>query len=511
MLFKDGGDMAHNKTILVIDDSPTVRRLAEIVLSQEGYNVLTAGDGDDGLQIAQKEHPSLIIVDFIMPKMNGFQLCKNIRSDAALNDIPIVLITSKGKDVGKGFDEQFGIVQYLQKPFEAETLTKTVKNALAVSEGAEDVIDEAVVDAPDAVEIPVELPVAADVKPVKHLDEPLIDNPFVEITSEEIMYASKQVPVVSHEEVSAVDMSGGHKSSTEYSTFSQQPTQEAVSSAEESNSVSEPDSPPADISFVEITSAEIMQAEYHAAGSSTSASAAENRRNDKVSSNEDAPVEHEDNDNEHASPADSFASNSENAVPVYAALQDSVEKEFRHYFGQELTVLLKNTMTQVLKETDLVRSSRRMLSGDLMHVPGVDVLRFIGKTGLSGKLTVLTNSFNSEIYIDCGKVVFASISMSDYRTCLEVLIMNDMKFRRSDMISVLSEARGSSLKAGSILIERGLISEGELEDCYRRLTEDAVNQTIMADTGNFFLEDMPLPGELHNMKLRISIESLGEQ
>jgi len=125
--------MQKKQSILVIDDSQTVRRLAELVLSEEGYEVITANDGDDGLKMAKGKMPSLIIVDFIMPKMNGFQFCKNIRSDESLNEIPIVLITSKGEDVGKGFDEKFGIIQYLKKPFETETLTKTVEYALAGS------------------------------------------------------------------------------------------------------------------------------------------------------------------------------------------------------------------------------------------------------------------------------------------------------------------------------------------------------------------------------------------
>ncbi|RMG05106.1 MAG: response regulator [Nitrospirae bacterium] len=120
--------------VLVIDDSPTVRRLAEIVLSQSGYQVYTASDGDEGLEIARDVMPSIILVDFIMPKMNGYKLCKIIRSDPELKDIPLILITAKGEDVGQTFEEKFGVLHYFQKPFEPDDLVKKINEVLGVKE-----------------------------------------------------------------------------------------------------------------------------------------------------------------------------------------------------------------------------------------------------------------------------------------------------------------------------------------------------------------------------------------
>ncbi len=118
------------KTIVVIDDSSTVRKHAELVLSPHGYTVYTADDGDTGLDIARKVMPSLILVDFIMPRMNGYKFCKVLRDDNTMKDIPIILITAKGDDVGQRFEEKFGIIHFFQKPFEARELIRKVNEVL---------------------------------------------------------------------------------------------------------------------------------------------------------------------------------------------------------------------------------------------------------------------------------------------------------------------------------------------------------------------------------------------
>ena len=382
--------MNSKQTILVIDDSQTVRRLAELVLSEEGYDVITANDGDDGLQMAKEKMPSLIIVDFIMPKMNGFQFCKNIRSDSALNNVPIVLITSKGEDVGKGFDEKFGIVQYLQKPFETETLTKTVEEALAGREEKPEGTSEET---------------AAE----KVLQTPPGKNPM-----------------------------------------------------------------PEDTPFVKITATKNVQADDHAATA--------------------LPSE---------APLDAPCEKDEPVAPVYAVLQENIKKEFRHYFGQELAVLLKNTMVQSLKETGLVRSSRRILSGEILYISVSDILKFISMSGLSGRLTVTAYNFNSEIYLKEGQISFAAISRHAYRTCLEELVIKNGDPRKGEILSALSEAGGNSIRAGGILLDRKLITEDELTDHFRHLSEDALNQTLSAVSGHFYFEDVPLPGELKDIKLEI--------
>lgn len=112
--------------ILVIDDSPLVRKLAEVSLQEAGYEVFTADNGEDGLKIAEKEMPDLILVDFIMPKMTGSQFCLLLKEKEKLKDIPILLITGKGEAVGQAFIEKYGVQDYFIKPFKSEDLVERV-------------------------------------------------------------------------------------------------------------------------------------------------------------------------------------------------------------------------------------------------------------------------------------------------------------------------------------------------------------------------------------------------
>lgn len=130
--------------VVVIDDSPTVRKLAEVVLVEEGYDVYTAEDGEEGIKIAEEVSPSVILVDFIMPRMNGYQFCKMARENQFLKDVPIILITAKGEDVGEKFTEKFGVVDYFIKPFQPEELVEKV-NSIVQSQRVEEEV--AVMDA----------------------------------------------------------------------------------------------------------------------------------------------------------------------------------------------------------------------------------------------------------------------------------------------------------------------------------------------------------------------------
>ena len=122
--------------ILVVDDSPTVRRLVELILTQQGYSVHTAEDGARGLELARAISPAAILVDFVMPRMNGHMFCKILRAEPALADVPVILISSKGEAVGQAFEETFGIVHYFTKPFEPEDLVAKLEEVLGSSAAA---------------------------------------------------------------------------------------------------------------------------------------------------------------------------------------------------------------------------------------------------------------------------------------------------------------------------------------------------------------------------------------
>jgi len=116
--------------ILDIDDSPTVQRLIEMILSSQGYQVILASDGEEGIAKARSERPAVILVDFVMPKMNGFQVCKTLKDDPNFKDTPIILVTSKGDKVGSKFVDVLGITEYFTKPFQPEELLAKIREVI---------------------------------------------------------------------------------------------------------------------------------------------------------------------------------------------------------------------------------------------------------------------------------------------------------------------------------------------------------------------------------------------
>ena len=117
--------------VLSIDDSPTILRLVEMILSNAGFTVRTAAGGAKGIELARQLHPDVVLVDFIMPEVNGFQVSKTLRQDSETRDIPIILVSSKGEAVGEQFVQTLGIHHYLTKPFQPDQLVAEVRSALA--------------------------------------------------------------------------------------------------------------------------------------------------------------------------------------------------------------------------------------------------------------------------------------------------------------------------------------------------------------------------------------------
>ena len=117
--------------VLVIDDSPTIVRVVQLVLTKAGFDVVAAPDGEAGLEAARGQIPDLILLDFVMPKMNGYQVCRELAADAALRDVPVVLMSAKGDQVGERFVKVMGIVDYITKPFSPEAITAVVQHTIA--------------------------------------------------------------------------------------------------------------------------------------------------------------------------------------------------------------------------------------------------------------------------------------------------------------------------------------------------------------------------------------------
>lgn len=123
--------------VLVIDDSPTIVRVVQLVLTKAGFAVEAAADGEAGLAAARAHRPDLILLDFVMPKMNGYQVCRELAADAALRDVPVVLMSAKGDQVGERFVKVMGIVDYITKPFSPEAITAVVQHTVAKYQGGE--------------------------------------------------------------------------------------------------------------------------------------------------------------------------------------------------------------------------------------------------------------------------------------------------------------------------------------------------------------------------------------
>src|SRR3954447_16239962 len=117
--------------VLVIDDSPTITKVVQLVLTKAGYQVQTAVDGEQGLVAVRATRPELILLDFVMPRMNGYQFCRELTADAKLRDIPVILMSAKGDQVGERFVKVMGIVDYITKPFSPEAITAVVQHTVA--------------------------------------------------------------------------------------------------------------------------------------------------------------------------------------------------------------------------------------------------------------------------------------------------------------------------------------------------------------------------------------------
>lgn len=118
------------RRLLVVDDSVTLRRIMASVLTDAGYEVDTAADGAEALDRAQRVSFDLLLTDFIMPRLNGYQLAQAIRSVPALRGLPVVLVSARTEQIGARFMAQTGAVGTLSKPFTPQQLLETVTRAL---------------------------------------------------------------------------------------------------------------------------------------------------------------------------------------------------------------------------------------------------------------------------------------------------------------------------------------------------------------------------------------------
>ena len=114
------------KTILFVDDSPTERKLMQQALEGKGYNLISANDGEEALEKVSQKKPDLVLLDIILPRKNGFQVCRQIKTSPDTKDVKIILISSKSQDSDRFWGLKQGADDYLTKPVSHEALLASV-------------------------------------------------------------------------------------------------------------------------------------------------------------------------------------------------------------------------------------------------------------------------------------------------------------------------------------------------------------------------------------------------
>jgi chemosensory pili system protein ChpA (sensor histidine kinase/response regulator) len=116
--------------VMVVDDSLTVRKISGRLLARHGYHVLTAKDGVDALEQLAEVLPDVMLLDIEMPRMDGFELARNIRGDKRLQHIPIIMITSRTADKHRQHAAEIGVNHYLGKPYDEDDLLACIRQSL---------------------------------------------------------------------------------------------------------------------------------------------------------------------------------------------------------------------------------------------------------------------------------------------------------------------------------------------------------------------------------------------
>lgn len=120
-----------NKKILVVDDEADLVEMVTMRLEANGYKVITASDGREALEKARSEKPHLIILDLMLPKMDGYKVCRMLKFDEKYKHIPVIMFTARAQESDKKTGKEVGADAYIIKPFEPQILLDTIKNLIA--------------------------------------------------------------------------------------------------------------------------------------------------------------------------------------------------------------------------------------------------------------------------------------------------------------------------------------------------------------------------------------------
>lgn len=122
--------MDGKRIILIIEDEPDISKTLKVFLESEGFDVSIASDGIEGLNKVKAERPNLIVLDIMLPKLDGFQICRMLKFDDKYKKIPIIMLTARAQESDRRLGKEVGADAYLAKPFEPEVLLNKIKEFL---------------------------------------------------------------------------------------------------------------------------------------------------------------------------------------------------------------------------------------------------------------------------------------------------------------------------------------------------------------------------------------------
>ena len=117
-------------TVLVVDDDPVIQRLLRVNFEMEGYDVIIAGDGVEGLERARADHPDIIVLDIMMPRMSGLDVTRALKADPDTAGIPVMLLSAKAQETDLRAGDESGADGYLTKPFDPLLLLQRVEELI---------------------------------------------------------------------------------------------------------------------------------------------------------------------------------------------------------------------------------------------------------------------------------------------------------------------------------------------------------------------------------------------
>lgn len=120
-----------SKKVLLVDDEPDIVETVKFMLEAEEFDCIVAYDGEDALNKAKNENPDIILLDVMLPKINGYKVCRLLKFDNKYKNIPILMLTARSQDEDKAIGEETGANEYITKPFEIEEIINLVKKYTA--------------------------------------------------------------------------------------------------------------------------------------------------------------------------------------------------------------------------------------------------------------------------------------------------------------------------------------------------------------------------------------------